>query len=89
MLRMRRKNYNKVNALPSVLASSARPTRLPPIAGSQTLAKAIIGLYYTLNSTSFIDLNLIIYGSSRGFEPGCPGPKEAALSFCYIEGSGD
>ena len=47
------------------------PTRLPPIAGSQTLARVIISLYYLYNTTYVIILNFIIYG----FEPGSPGPK--------------
>ena len=59
------------------------PTRLPPIAGSQLLARAIIGLYYLYNTTYIIDLNSIIYRSSPGFEPGSPGPKAATLPLCY------
>ena len=43
------------------------PTRLPPIAGSQLLARVIISLYYEYNTTYIIDLNLIIYRSSPGF----------------------
>ena len=59
------------------------PTRLPPIAGSQLLARAIVGLYYLYNTTYIIDLNSIIYRSSPGFEPGSPGPKAATLPLCY------
>ena len=59
------------------------PTRLPPIAGSQLLARAIVGLYYLYNTTYIIDLNSIIYRSSPGFEPGSPGPKAAILPLCY------
>ena len=59
------------------------PTRLPPIAGSQLFARAIVGLYYLYNTTYIIDLNSIIYRSSPGFEPGSPGPKAATLPLCY------
>ena len=59
------------------------PTRLPPIAGSQLLARAIVGLYYSCNTTYIINLNSIIYRSSQRFEPGSPGPKAATLPLCY------
>ena len=59
------------------------PTRLPPIAGSQLLARAIVGLFYLYNTTYIIDLNWIIYRSSPGFEPGSLGPKAATLPLCY------
>ena len=59
------------------------PTRLPPIAGSQTLARAIKNLYYSYSTTYIINLNLMIYWSSPGFEPGSPGPKEATLPLSY------
>ena len=53
----------------------------PPIAGSQLLARATISLYYTQTIKS--NLNLIIYQSSPGFEPGSPGPKAATQPLCY------
>ena len=59
------------------------PTRLPAIARSQKLARAIINLYYSYNTTYIIDLNSIIYWSSPGFEPGSPEPKVATLPLCY------
>ena len=58
-------------------------TRLPSIVGSQTLARAIVSLYYSWNTICKIDLNLIVYRSSPGFEPGSPGPKGPTLPLCY------
>ena len=45
------------------------PTRLPPIARSQTLARSIISVYHSYNTTYIIDLNLKIYRSLPRFEP--------------------
>ena len=59
------------------------PTGLPPIAGSQMLARSIVSLYYSYTTTYIINLNLIIYPSSPGFESESLGPKEATLSLCY------
>ena len=58
-------------------------TRLPLIAGSQTLARAIVSLYYSYSTTYIINLNSIIPQSSPGFEPGSPGPKAATLPLYY------
>ena len=59
------------------------PTRLPLIAWPQMLARAIIILYYPYNTTYVINLKLIKYLSSPGFEHGSPRPKAATLPFCY------
>ena len=66
------------------MAILSPPTRLPLVAGSQTLARVIISLYSSYKKTYIIDLNLIIHRSSPGFEPGSQGPKVATLSLCYI-----
>ena len=59
------------------------PTSLPTIVGSQTLARVILRLYYLYNTTYIFNLNLIIYRSSTGFEPGSPGRKAATLPLCH------
>ena len=59
------------------------PRRLPPIAGLQMLARAIVSLYYLYNTTYIIGLNSIIQQSSTGFEPRSPGPRAATLPLCY------
>ena len=59
------------------------PIRLPPMAGSQMLDRAIESLNYSYNTTYIINLNSIIYRHLPGFEPGSPGPKAATLPLCY------
>ena len=54
-----------------------------PIAESQMLARAISTWYYLYNQTYTTDLNLIIYLSLPGFEPGSLGTKVATLQLCY------
>ena len=54
-----------------------------PSEGSQMLAKTTISLYYLYKTTCIIDLNLIIYRSSPGFESRSLGPKVATLPLCY------
>ena len=61
-------------------------TRLPPIAGSQLLVRAIVSLYYLYNTTFLLDLNSIIYQSSPGFEPGA---KSTMLPLCYTPLTGN
>ena len=47
------------------------------------LARAIVSLYYSYNTTYIVNLNLIIYLSPPGFGPGSQGPKSATLPLCY------
>ena len=57
-------------------------SRLPPIKGSQMLARMILSFFYSNNANYIIVLNWIIYGSLPGFKPKSPGPKVATLPFC-------
>ena len=59
------------------------PTRLPPIAGSQMLARAIVSFYYSYNTTYVIDLNSVEYESTSGFCTQISGTKSATLPMCY------
>ena len=59
------------------------PTRLPPIAGLQTLARVFIHLYYLYKTTYIVNLNSRINRSSPVFEPGSLGLKAATLPVCY------
>ena len=55
----------------------------PPMSGSQRLARAIVSLYYSFNTTYIINLNSIIYWSSPCFKPRSLGPKLPTLPLLY------
>ena len=60
---------------------SSLPTRLPPIAGLQTLARGTKSICYLYNTTYWFEFNDLL--ALPGSEPGSPEPKVATLPLCY------